>query len=252
MLYLIGLGLADEQDITSKGLEALKKCTEVYAELYTNPFSGDLLNLEKIINKKIKVLKRPDLEEGADKWLPSAHDNDIALLVPGDPMVATTHLSIILTSEKLGIKTEVIHSSSIYSAIGETGLQIYKFGKTASLPFPEPGYFPNTPYKILEKNLNQNAHTLLLLDVKTKEKKFMTIPEAIEILLELGKKVAKKPGFTEETHCLGIARLGSQNQKIKFGKAKELLKVDFGKAPHTLIVPGKLHFLEEEALERFK
>lgn len=35
MLYLVGLGLADETDITVKGLEVVKKAERVYLEAYT-------------------------------------------------------------------------------------------------------------------------------------------------------------------------------------------------------------------------
>lgn len=35
MLYLVGLGLADEKDITVKGLEVVKKAERVYLEAYT-------------------------------------------------------------------------------------------------------------------------------------------------------------------------------------------------------------------------
>lgn len=36
MLYLIGLGLADEADVTVKGLEMIKKVDRVYLEAYTS------------------------------------------------------------------------------------------------------------------------------------------------------------------------------------------------------------------------
>ena len=36
MLYLIGLGLADETDVTVKGLELIKKVDRVYLEAYTS------------------------------------------------------------------------------------------------------------------------------------------------------------------------------------------------------------------------
>lgn len=36
MLYLIGLGLSDETDITIKGLETVRKCARVYLEAYTS------------------------------------------------------------------------------------------------------------------------------------------------------------------------------------------------------------------------
>ena len=35
MLYLVGLGLADERDITVRGLEVVKKAERVYLEAYT-------------------------------------------------------------------------------------------------------------------------------------------------------------------------------------------------------------------------
>ena len=35
MLYLIGLGLADERDMTVKGLEVVKRAERVYLEAYT-------------------------------------------------------------------------------------------------------------------------------------------------------------------------------------------------------------------------
>jgi diphthine synthase len=36
MLYLIGLGLGDETDITVKGLSIVKKAARVYLEAYTS------------------------------------------------------------------------------------------------------------------------------------------------------------------------------------------------------------------------
>lgn len=36
MLYLIGLGLSDEKDVTVRGLEAIKSSTRVYLEAYTS------------------------------------------------------------------------------------------------------------------------------------------------------------------------------------------------------------------------
>jgi diphthine synthase len=40
MLYVIGLGLSDEKDITLKGREAVKKCSRVYLEAYTSILPG--------------------------------------------------------------------------------------------------------------------------------------------------------------------------------------------------------------------
>jgi diphthine synthase len=38
---------------------------------------------------------------------------------------------------------------------------------------------------------------------------------------------------------------------MKAGGAEELAGMDFGSTPHSLIVPGELHFMEEEYLEAF-
>ena len=251
MLYLVGLGVYDEKDVSLRGLETLKNCSEVYAEFYTNHFSGSIKDLEGMIGKKIVLLKRGDLEERPEQnVLKSSKTADIALLISGDPMVATTHIDIILRAKKLGIPYKIVHSSSVYSAIGEAGLQIYKYGKTASLVYPEKNYFPTSPYDILRENQKAGLHTLFLLDIKAEEDRCMTVNEAIELLLQIEEK--KNEGlFGLDTLCIGIARLGGDTT-IKAGKASDLAKEDFGMPPHCLIVSGNLHFMEKEALELFK
>jgi len=247
MLSLIGLGLHDEKDVTLKGIEAAKKCGRVYAELYTSPWQGSLKALEKSIGKKIVTLQRYDLEEGSKKLIDESEKQDIALFVSGDPLVATTHSSLITDARKRGVEVRIIHSSSVFSAIAETGLHIYKFGKTATIAYPEDNFYPKTPYKVLAKNLKEGAHTILLLDVKSEKNLYMTVGEAIGIMLDI-EGMEKKGVFTRDTNCLGVARLGG-NTLIGYGTAEELRKKSFGSPPHVLIVPGKLHFSEEEYLE---
>jgi len=143
MLYLIGLGIYDEKDISIRGIDALKNCSEVYAEFYTSPFAGSINRLEDLADRKITILTRADLEENPYRnVLKNSKEHDIALLTAGDPMVATTHIDLVLRAKERGIPYRVIHSSSVYSAIGEAGLQIYKYGKTASLVYPEKTIFP--------------------------------------------------------------------------------------------------------------
>ena len=179
MLYLIGLGLNDEKDIPLKGLEIARKCI-CYAELYTSNWLGSLEDLEIMINKKIKVLKRNDLEENLEDFVDEARDNDIALFVPGDPLIATTHVNVILEAKKRKVPIKVIHSSSIYSAVGETGLQIYKFGKTATIPLS--GSLQNVK-KTVTSNKKRGLHTLLLLDLDREINIFMKIKDALNLLI---------------------------------------------------------------------
>jgi diphthine synthase len=53
---------------------------------------------------------------------------------------------------------------------------------------------------------------------------------------------------TEETFVVGIARAGSQNPTIKAESIENILAYDFGPPPYSLIFPGRLHFMEAEAL----
>ena len=48
MLYLIGLGLCDETDVTVKGLELIKRAERVYLEAYTSIL---LVDTEKLVRK---------------------------------------------------------------------------------------------------------------------------------------------------------------------------------------------------------
>lgn len=51
MLYLVGLGLADETDVTVKGLEVIKKASRVYLEAYTSIL---LVPKEKLVGPQPK------------------------------------------------------------------------------------------------------------------------------------------------------------------------------------------------------
>ncbi|MBD3303650.1 diphthine synthase [Candidatus Woesearchaeota archaeon] len=251
-LYFIGLGLNDEKDISVKGLNLVKKADFVYLENYTAVLNCPIEAIEKLYEKKIILADRNMVEKDPEKTiLKDAKDRNVAFLVVGDPFGATTHMDLLMRAKKAGIKTQVIHSASIISAIGITGLQVYKFGKTTSIPFPEKDFEPETPYDVIKENQKIGLHTLSLLDLRPKENKFMTINDAINTLLKIEMRRNEKV-FTSNTFCIGCAKIGSLDQKIKAGKASELLKYNFGPGLHCLVVPGKMHFAEEEVVERFK
>lgn len=248
-LYFIGLGLGNEKDITINGLEAIKKCDLVYLESYTSILNCSKQDLEKFYGKKILLAPRQKVESDNNEIIENAKNKNVAFLVAGDPLVATTHIDLFLRAKKVGIRYRVIHNASIISALGATGLQVYKFGKTTSVPFESENV--EAPYDVLKGNLSLGLHTLFLLDLNPEEEKFMSVNDAIRYLLKVEIKRNEKI-FSEKTLCVGCARIGSENQMIKSGIAKELLKHDFGKAVHCLIVPGKLHFMEEDGLKLWK
>ena len=247
MLTLIGLGL-DWKDISLKALEVLNKCDEVFLENYTSLSNYTVLQLEKLIGKKVKILGRKETEEDMS-FLKEAHLKDIALLIHGDPLSATTHLEILAEAKKKKLETKIIHAPSIFTAIAETGLSLYRFGKVASIPIPEKNFTPESFFDILKENLSIGAHTLFLLDLKPDLNKFLTIKDAIDILLKINLN-RKENIFTENTFVIGCARLGTTNSLIKSGKAKDISKINFGEPPYCLIVPAKLNHKEEEYLNQ--
>jgi diphthine synthase len=249
MLYLIGIGLSDEKDITVKGLEAVKKCEKVYLEFYTSRLSCPKEDLERLYGKKIEIAVREFVESG-EQLLSEAKAGSVALLIIGDPLCATTHWDILQRAKERNIKAEVIHNASVINAVGATGLQVYKFGKTTSIPFPREDEV-ETPYNVIKDNKSVGAHTLVLLDLDPVNNKFMSVNEAIELLRKIERKRNERV-FLPEDWCVGVARLGANDQRIVAGTVIEVSDADFGSAPHALIVPGSLHFLEEEALKQQK
>ncbi|HDO19561.1 MAG TPA: diphthine synthase [Thermoplasmatales archaeon] len=248
-LVFIGIGLHDEKDISLKGLEAAKSCDEVFAEFYTSTIPASCISkLERLIEKPIQVLERKEVEEGKI-ILDSAMERKVGFLVVGDPMAATTHVSLRVSAEKRGIKTKLIHSSSVFTAIpGLLGLQHYKFGRTTSLVYPQDSYFPLSPYSVIEENLSRGLHTLVLLDINREKGMYMSIREGIELLFDMEEKVGHGV-IKEDMLMCGVARAGSDNPLVRAAPARILKGIDFGPPLHTIVIPGQLHFVEEEALQ---
>lgn len=247
-LHLIGIGLRDEKDITVKGLETIKKCDKIYLENYTSLLHCSLRDLETFYGKKIILADRNLAEQEAERLVEEAKKKEVAFLVIGDPFAATTHIELLKEALRQGVPVTIIHNASILTAVGITGLQLYKFGKVTSIPFPEDVPSLETPYLVLKENQNLGLHTLFLLDLKPEEKKFMTINKALQILEEI-ENIKKEKIISNDTLVVGCARLGSRNMLIKAGKVEKIKKLDFASPPHCLIIPGKLHFSEEEMLE---
>ncbi|MBT4539568.1 diphthine synthase [Candidatus Woesearchaeota archaeon] len=248
-LYLIGIGLANEKDITVRGLEIVKKCDIVYLEYYTSLLQCSFHDLAKFYDKEIILADRKTTEQGDEKIIAEAQNKDVAFLVIGDPFSATTHVQLLKLAKEKNVKVEIIHNASVLTAIGETGLELYKFGKTTSVPFLEDHPTLETPYNVIKEN--GDLHTLCLLDLKPRQDKFMTVKEALEILENIEER-KKENVIHDKLLVIGCARLGSADSMIKVGTIKEIKQVDFGSAPHCLIIPGKLHFVEEEMLDLLK
>ena len=237
MLYLIGLGL-NEKGISLEGLEAVKKCEKVYLESYTVDFLYPKENLEKIIGKKISISDREFVENL--KILNEAKNVDVALLVYGSPLMATTHITINEEAEKRKIMVKVIQAASVFDAVAETGLQLYKFGKIVSIPKWQENYNPESFVNIIKENKKINAHSLILVDIG------LELKDALE-QMEISTR-NKKMKIGKIIVC---SRLGTKDSKIIYDKI-ENLKNENIKKPFCIIIPGELHFVEESILERFE
>ncbi|XP_067086669.1 diphthine methyl ester synthase [Osmerus mordax] len=266
MFYFIGLGLGDAKDITVKGLEIIQKCNRVYLEAYTSILTVGKDKLEEYYGRELILADRDMVEQEADDILKGANVNDVAFLVVGDPFGATTHSDLVLRAVNAGIPYRVIHNASILNAVGCCGLQLYNFGETVSIVFWTDTWRPESFYDKIKKNRNMGMHTLCLLDIKVKEQsmenlirgrkiyeppRYMTVCQAAEQLLEIvqnRRERGEELAITEETICVGLARVGAEDQAIYTGTLRQLVSCDLGAPLHSMIVAGHLHPLEVEML----
>jgi len=242
MLYLIGLGL-NVKGISKEGLEVAKRCKKVYLEEYTVDYPYSLADIIDILKKDIKPADREKVE--SLEIVDEAQKSDIALLVYGAPLSATTHISLLEEAKRLRVKCRVIHAGSVFDAIAETGLQIYKFGKTPSLPKwdREKNYAPESFIETIKDNEKIGAHTLLLVDIS------LGFGQALDQFVETIKKHKIKT-----KKILVCSRIGMSKGKIYYRTIKQLQEpgsFDGLKKPYCIVIPGELNHNEAEFLKRF-
>lgn len=251
-LYLIGLGLENQYDISLKALNIIRSCDIIYLENYTSLLQCTPQDLETLYQKPITIANRTLSENFDSKILTQAKTKNIAFLIIGDPVAATTHIELFKQAKQQHIPIQVIHNASILTAIGITGLQLYKFGRTISIPFLEDVPQLETPYHVIRENLMLEQHTLCLLDLKPNINKFMTPKQAIEILEHIEQRLQQNI-ITNNLQVIACARLGTSTQLIKSGTIQQIKTLDFGPPPYCLIIPAKkLHFVEQEMLEMWR
>ncbi|MBL7051871.1 MAG: diphthine synthase [Nanoarchaeota archaeon] len=235
MLNIIGIGLNDEKDVSVKGLELIHSSDFIYLENYTSKLKCSLEDLEKFYAKKVILVEREFVEDGKE-MIEKAKTQNVSLLIIGDVFSATTHISLYQDALDSKLEINIINNASVLNAIGITGLSLYKFGKTTSISFHD----SEVPIKVIKDN--RPLHTLCLLDLTPKEDRFMEASEAIARLIS--------QGLDPETKVVVCSQLGSKNPTIIYSQAKDVKPLN--KYPQCLIVPGDLHFIEEEFLENFK
>ena len=233
MLYLIGLGL-DNGEITQKGINALESVEKAYAEFYTNTETVDLEKLSEETETEIKKLSREQVEQ-EDKIIESARKQDTAFLVSGNALTATTHYEIKHRAEKEGLEVEVVHAPSIFTSISETGLNVYKFGRTVTLP---EDFAPDSITEHIGKNDSIGLHTLVLLDID------YDAADAAEKLIDLDEGL-------EDRRAVVLERANNNDQNISLSTLEELAEREFGSPPHCIILVGETSHMEEDFVEEY-
>ncbi|MCK5149383.1 diphthine synthase [Candidatus Pacearchaeota archaeon] len=235
MLYLIGLGL-NVDGISTYGLDIIKRCKKIYLENYTVDFPYSEGELSDVVGKKIISADR-EFVEGL-QIVDEAKKMDIALLIYGSPLTATTHISLIQEAKRCNIRYKIIYNASVFDAVAETGLQLYKFGKIASMPAWKKNYEPDSFMKIVQENQSMRSHSLILIDIGLD---FQDALEQLEVSARKQKIILKK--------IVVCQALGTKNKKILYDNIEELKDFKNIKSPYCIIIPSKLHFLEKEILE---
>ena len=234
----------------------------------------------RFYGREVILADRDLVEQGADEILLSAKDSDVAFLVVGDPFGATTHSDLVLRAAAEGIPHRVVHNASILNAIGCCGLQLYNFGETVSVVFWTDTWRPQSFYDKIAKNRRHGFHTLCLLDIKVKEQsvenllrgrkiyeppRFMSVQTAAQQFLEILENrrrggddaaASEELAFDENAICVGVARVGAEDQKIVVdtlrGLASDEVDAALGGPLHSLVIPAAdPHPLELDMLRLF-
>ena len=246
MLWFVGLGISGTRSIPIEVVKIIQEADFVYLEAFTSPISKQHEDeIKNMVNGSFKIAKRWLVEDGQE-ILKTSKSSTVVLLSYGDPYVATTHIELRTRAKLENIETNTIHSASaITSMTGEAGLQFYKVGRMVTIMNEKKSTI--TPYTAIFKNLTQGLHSVILLEYNHDKKYFLDPKNAISDLLDI-ERAQKKSVLDNDTFAIIASRIGFETQKITSGKFSNLLETDFGEPPHSIIIPGKLHFTESDAI----
>ena len=111
MLTIIGLGLGGPNSITMDGVIALSLSEHIFYETYTSPIHSDTLEWIKLKSEKEPIhLSRSQVEEPKE-LIDLSKKTNVSLLIVGDSLSATTHVSLLLECKKNNIEYQVIHKT---------------------------------------------------------------------------------------------------------------------------------------------
>ncbi|KAH0618368.1 hypothetical protein JD844_017502 [Phrynosoma platyrhinos] len=100
------------------------------------------------------------------------------------------------------------------------------------------------PYRVIHNAsiLNAVGCCGLQVHIKVKEQSMENLIRQLQ---------GEQPEVTENTVCVGLARVGGADQKIASGTLQQMTTVVLGDPLHSLIITGTLHPLEVDMLKLF-
>jgi len=251
-LAFVGLGLGDERGVPERARSVLAASDVIFAEEYTAVAPpGTLDRLGDAVGRPIERLDRPLLESEAPILDALSKHRRVSIVVVGDPFAATTHVALRLAAERAGHTWSYVPNASILTAAaGFLGLMHYRFGRTVSLPLPTENFTPTSPLEQIAGNRARDLHTLVLLDLRPEEGRFLTGSQALSLMRERD----PHEGFLRGSDRVAVvARVGREDARAWVGPIDELRLQDFGPPMHALVVLAPtLHFEEEAALRRYE
>jgi len=247
MLWFVGTGISGYDSISVEGLKVIEKADFVYLERFTSPMTKtELSKIKKHVSGEFRIAGRWLVEDG-NEILKNSRRKRTVLLSYGDPYIATTHIELRTRAMEEKIKTGTVHgASSVTSMIGECGLHYYKVGRMATI-MDDPKSM-TTPYYVTYRNLVEGSHTILLLEYSQDGGFFLDPKAALSYLVD-AEKGQGRGVVGSDTFGIVASRIGSKDQSITSGKIARLMRTDFGEPPHTIIIPGSVHFTEADALK---
>jgi len=246
-LRLVGLGLGSPRYLTEEAVRVMRSSEVVYLDRYTGFVSEELLDLlRSMIGDRLREAGRATLEDSARSIVEEAADKDVCVAVPGDPLVATTHVSLLVLAARRGVEWSVVYGVSVLSAAASaSGLTAYKFGRAVTIPRSPTHEVMEGIYRSILENTQRGLHTLILLDTAGQG---MSAGEAAAHLLEAEERL-RYGLLVEDRLFIALARLGMSEERRLASRLGELGRMSLPPPPHLLILPGELHFHEREALK---
>ncbi|HUY70243.1 MAG TPA: diphthine synthase [Candidatus Baltobacteraceae bacterium] len=247
MLFLVGTGLA-KKDISYNAIEICKNC-ELFVDRYTATIDQEKLDfLAEIIGRRIHELTRSDLEEESKEIVERARHADIAVLVGGDPLIATTHKILFIEAKKRDVPVHVLHASSIASAIiGESGLDFYRFGPICTISRWSEKYKPTSFYETIQRNMQSNLHSLVLLDYDIETAASLSLKDTASIL-EAAEAKHRQGIITPDTQIFIMHNISIDGEQKRLTTFSEVKGIAFKSGMTAIILPGKISDIEREIM----